>query len=250
VQELVLDMSVLNAWKLLKKRSQQDGMVAKLNAMWAAITTKFSSSKATNTMIGDIRDLIMAIFEGDPPTREDWMIILMLNALEGTNLDWLRKNLIMQIISSKMRPTEEEVIEAINLAGYDRYQTEQVHAFKMQKESNSKQKVKCSNCRNNWHMIETCWAKGGGSAGKAPDWWNELQAKKARKLKGKDQEKANALKDNNSSNSHTKSVGAAIIETDFAEHFEDGYMSCSAIEITPNNPDVSRDPAGKKCSVL
>jgi len=128
--------------------------------MRAAITTKFSSSKATNATIGDIRDLITAIFEGDPPTKEDWTIILMLNALEGTDLDWLRKNLITQFTSSKTRPTEKEVIEAINLAGYDRRQTEQVHAFKTQKESNPKQKMKCSNCGNNRHVIECCWAKG------------------------------------------------------------------------------------------
>jgi hypothetical protein len=248
-QELAPDMSALDAWKLLKKRTQQDGMVAKLNAMRAAITTKFSSSKATNATIGDIRDLITAIFKGDPPMKEDWTIILMLNALEGTDLDWLRKNLITQFISSKTRPTEKEVIEAINLAGYDRRQTDQVHAFKTQKESNPKQKMKCSNCENNRHVIEGCWAKGGGSAGKAPDWWNELQAKKAGKPKGKDQEKANALKDNDSSNSHTESVGAAIVETDFAERFEDGYMSCPAIEITPNHPDAPKDP-GEKCSVL
>jgi hypothetical protein len=51
-QELSTDMSAAQAWLLLKKRTRQDGMVVKLNAMRAAITMNFSSSKPTNATIG------------------------------------------------------------------------------------------------------------------------------------------------------------------------------------------------------
>jgi hypothetical protein len=88
-QELTADMTALDAWNLLKKRTQQVGMVAKLNAMRTAITTKFSPSKSTNATIGDICDLLALIYEGNVPTKEDWSIVLMLNALDGTDLNRL-----------------------------------------------------------------------------------------------------------------------------------------------------------------
>jgi hypothetical protein len=123
-QELSADMTAANAWLLLKKRTWQDSMVAKLNAMRAAITTKFSPTKPENATIGEIRDLLASIFEGGDPTREDWSIILMLNALDGTDLDWLRKNLITRFTNETSKPTEKEVVKAINLAGYNRRQIE------------------------------------------------------------------------------------------------------------------------------
>jgi hypothetical protein len=55
-QELTSEMTAAEAWLLLKRRTQQDGMVAKLNAMRVAITMKFSSSKLTNTIISDKRN--------------------------------------------------------------------------------------------------------------------------------------------------------------------------------------------------
>jgi hypothetical protein len=44
----------------------------------------------------------------------------MLNTLESTDLDWLQKNLITHFTNKKSKLTEKEVIEAINLACYDR----------------------------------------------------------------------------------------------------------------------------------
>jgi hypothetical protein len=86
-QELTPIMTAFQAWSLLKKQTQQDRMVVKLNVMRAAITTKFSMSKPTNAMIGDLQDLISMIFEGDAPTCEDWSIVLMINTLNGTSFD-------------------------------------------------------------------------------------------------------------------------------------------------------------------
>jgi hypothetical protein len=134
----------------------------------------------------------------------------MLNALESTDLDWLQKNLITCFTNERSKPTEKEVIKAINLAKYDRRQVEQVHAFKTQKDGNSKPKSKCSNRGNTHHSFDRCWAKGGGSAGKAPDWWKESQKAKDRKLKKKSSDKANAAKDSDSYDSHAEKVGAAM----------------------------------------
>jgi hypothetical protein len=210
-------MTAANAWLLLKKRMRQDGMVAKLNTMRAAITTKFSPTMPANATIGEIRDLLASIFEGGDPTREEWSIILMLNALDSTDLDWLRKNLITRFTNKTSKPTEKEVVEAINLTGYDRHQVERANAFKTQKEPGAKSKTKCLNCGNTRHSFNGCWAKGGGSAGKAPDWWKEMQKSKDRKPKKKSGEKANAAKDSNSDDSHVEKVGAAITQEDFSE---------------------------------
>ena len=52
--------------------------------------TKFSKSKETNTTISKIRDHLASVFEaGVAPTQDEWFIILMLNALDGTEYDWL-----------------------------------------------------------------------------------------------------------------------------------------------------------------
>jgi hypothetical protein len=67
-QELSAEMSTAEAWLLLKKRMRQDSMVAKLNAMRAAITMKFSSSKPMNVTIGEICNLLASIFKGGDPT--------------------------------------------------------------------------------------------------------------------------------------------------------------------------------------
>jgi len=93
-QELSVEMSTVQAWLLLKKRTHQDGMVAKLNVMRATITTRFSSAKPTNSTIGEICNFLASIFEGGGPICEDWFIILILNVLENMDLDWLHKNLI------------------------------------------------------------------------------------------------------------------------------------------------------------
>jgi hypothetical protein len=193
-------------------------MVVKLNAMRATITMKFTSSKPTNAIIGDIHNLLTTIFKGEAPTREEWSIVLMLNALNRTDFNWLRKNLIMQFSNAKMKPLEKEVIKTINLAGYNNLKhIEQAHAFKP---SSGAKKPKCKICNNSHHSFEGCWAKGGGAEGQAPDWWKEMQKKKLGNSKAKSKsskDKVNAEKDDDSSNSHTEKVGAAITEDNFSE---------------------------------
>jgi len=47
----------------------------------------------------------------------------------------------------------------------------------------SKLKKNRTNCGNGHHNIEECWSEGGGTYGKAPDWWKKQQSKKQRKAK-------------------------------------------------------------------
>ena len=96
-QELLPDMLAADAWVLLKRCTSQGGIIAKLNAMWAAITMKFSKAKETNITISELCDHLTSIFEtGVTPTQDEWFIVLMLNSLDGMEYDWLRKTLVTQ----------------------------------------------------------------------------------------------------------------------------------------------------------
>jgi hypothetical protein len=239
-QELEMDMTAADAWRLLKKRTHQDGMVAKLNAMQTAIKTKFSPSKSMTVTIAEIRDLLSSIYEGGvAPTREDWFIVLMLNSLDGTEYDWVRKSLVTQFASAKTAPSEKVVIEVINSAGYEKRHGDQANVFKASKDSNPKKK--CTNCGNPQHAFESCWTKGGGAAGKAPDWWKEAQEKRNGSGKGKSKsDKANAAKDGEGDDNHTKSANLTIDVDFLKDRFADGYISCPAID-SPQLKPVSTD---------
>src|SRR5882672_9210871 len=79
-QELDEDMSATEAWKLLKKRTQQDGIFAKLNTMHNTLCTKFSFSMPTIDAFGELKNLLVSICEGGKaPTSDEWSIVLMLN---------------------------------------------------------------------------------------------------------------------------------------------------------------------------
>src|SRR5882724_13383490 len=131
-QELTTVQLAADAWALLKSHTSQDGIISKLNAMHTALTAKFSSSVETNTTISEIHESLTQVFiNGVAPTLDKWFIVLMLNALDGSNYDWLCKNLLTQFMNTKITPTSKEIIETINLAGYETcVNTKQANAFK------------------------------------------------------------------------------------------------------------------------
>src|SRR5882672_8703196 len=63
-QELDKDMMAANAWWLLKKRTQQDDIFAKLNTMHCALHLKFTHGTPTIDTLGKLNNLIVNIFEG------------------------------------------------------------------------------------------------------------------------------------------------------------------------------------------
>jgi len=46
----------------------------------------------------------------------------MLNSLNGTEYDWLCKNLLTQFTNLKITPTSKDIVEAINFASYNHCQ--------------------------------------------------------------------------------------------------------------------------------
>src|SRR6266481_7859961 len=103
-------MSAADAWTLLRKRTQQDGIFAKLNSMHNTLRTRFSHATSNITTLGELDSLLASVYEGGTtPTRNEWSIVLMLNALEGTDYDSLRGHLISQFTSACTTPTRKEV---------------------------------------------------------------------------------------------------------------------------------------------
>src|SRR5882672_3450702 len=109
-QELDEDMFAAEAWKLLKKRAQQDGIFAKLNAMHNALRTKFSFSMPTIDTLGELKNLLASIYKGGKaPTHDEWSIVLMLNALKGSDYNSLRCQLVSQFQNARTTPSQTEV---------------------------------------------------------------------------------------------------------------------------------------------
>jgi hypothetical protein len=174
--------------------------------------------------------------------------MLMLNALDGTHFNWLHKNLVMQFSNAKTIPTEKEVTEAINLAGYDNRRVKQANAFQQQEDVSPKKK--CTNCGNTRHLIDGCWEKGGGAEGKAQEWWKKSQDKESVKLGKKAKEKANAAKDSNTDDSHIEKVNITVVEDDFTGCFKARYISCPTIKVKSPEVELESKHPQEKCSVL
>jgi len=118
-KELEEDMSTTEAWLLLKKRTQQDGIFAKLNAMHVALHTKFSHNMPTIDTLSKLKNLLTSIYEGgEAPTQEEWSIVLILNVLEGSDYYSLHTHLIAQFQNARTAPSQKEVYDTIAFVGY------------------------------------------------------------------------------------------------------------------------------------
>ena len=117
-QELDKDMLAMNAWRMLKSRTHQEGIFAKLNSMHKALHTKFSFNTPTLDTLAEIKNLTASIYEGGrAPTHEEWLIILMLNVLEDTDYEPLRIQLLAWFQDELHIPTQKSVYDAIAFAG-------------------------------------------------------------------------------------------------------------------------------------
>ena len=63
-QELEEDMLAADAWRMLKSRTHQEGIFAKLNSMHKALCTKFSFNTPTLDTLTEIKNLSTSIYEG------------------------------------------------------------------------------------------------------------------------------------------------------------------------------------------
>jgi transposase InsO family protein len=220
-------MTAKDAWDALKREAHQAGMITKISAITSAMNTKFSDPRNTARTISEIEDFISDIYEGGTaPTQADFTILVLMNALQNTQLDWVRKHLLAAFSSTAAPPSKRDVIETINLGGREKTHLDKANVAK----TDQRQKVKCTNCSKN-HPIERCWKKGGGAEDKAPDWFKEAEKKRSESRKKKKAEKSNVATDSSGSESDTANL-AIDLESSLAaiSRLNDGYYSCAAIE--------------------
>ena len=151
--------------------------------MHKALRIKFSFNAPTLDTLTEIKNLTTSIYKGGrAPTCEEWSIILMLNALEDTNYEPLRIQLLTGFQDKSHTPTQKSMYDAIAFTGAKHRQksTEKVNIVKNQKEPQKGKKTCLNpNCKApRQHATDNCWFEGRGSAHKAPDWWKELQARR------------------------------------------------------------------------
>ena len=226
-QDLWADMPTAIAWAMLKKKTQQDGIFAKLEAMRIAMRTRFSYATPTTSTASDISISLARIFDGDQaPTREEWSIVLLLSTLDDTDYEWLRLSLVSQFVNSKTTPSEKDILEAIHFAGHKRQckTAEQAHVAKISKDVPQGKKQKCTNpnCKSTKHTIKNCWYEGGGAVDKAPEWWKLRQA--ANKKSGQKSTQANVATE-----SEKTGESANLAFMPGGDRFEDGYVSLACI---------------------
>src|SRR5882724_12578564 len=100
--------------------------------------------------LSNIKNILASIYEGgEAPTHDEWAIVLMLNALEGSHYDSICGQLVSQFQNARMTPSQAEVHNAIAFAGFEhkRRTAEQANFAKHQKDLSSKSRPKCTNPR-------------------------------------------------------------------------------------------------------
>ena len=165
------------AWDRLKEKMHAKGIIAKLEALTSAIQGHITSSIPASTTITEIKDALTSVFEGSVPTQEEWLVMLLLNALADGEYDWLQKDLLGFMMNSKIQVSAEDIIECIETEHCKKIHTQASDTAMMAKlKIRYKPKHKCSVCGRSGHNNDKCWEAGGGCKGKAPDWWKKKQS--------------------------------------------------------------------------
>jgi hypothetical protein len=90
-------------------------------------------------------------------------------------------DLIWQLNEEADRFKLEEGLNKANAAMFAAHAKAQARPSRNGNNDKGKGKVKndkkCTNCKKKGHTKENCFAKGGGRADQAPDWWKERQEK-------------------------------------------------------------------------
>jgi hypothetical protein len=201
VQEVEKLTATKDAWSYLKSKTHQGGITSKLTTLQSAIHTRITSTTSINPTLANIKDLIANVYEEGVPTREEWTIIILLQALAASKFNWLRKQFITVMMKKDSNLTSEDIIkqlkaevrEACANEAFVSQEAAMAANFKKAYPSlpHDKAKAKCTNCQVKGHSSKKCWEKGGATEGKAPDWWKELKKKKnsEEKKKSSDEKK-------------------------------------------------------------
>jgi Pol polyprotein, beta-barrel domain/gag-polypeptide of LTR copia-type len=185
-QEIEQYTTVSKAWEHLKTKTYQSGANLKFNALQNAIQLSFTTTATASSVLTDLKDYMEAIYSDKAPTKDEWTVRILLHAMSDSDFDGLRK--ILMASSSTLTPSS--IIQRIEDEVQESRQWELIKngdtllAAKQRQTKGSNKLLKCSNCDKSGHTIEKCWEKGGGSEGKAPDWWKTAKEKQ-RKGTGK-----------------------------------------------------------------
>jgi hypothetical protein len=265
VQEVEKLTTTKEAWMYLKSKTHQGGIISKLTALQDAICTRITSAASINPTLADIKEEIANVYDKGAPTREEWTIVILLQALADGKFDWLRKQFITVMTKKDSNLTSEDIIKRLEAEASEARANETLVSqeaamaakFKKSSPSRNKPKPKCTNCQAKGHSNETCWEKGGATEGKAPEWWNELKKKKSGGEKKKCKKANAAVEKGDSSGSDSCAAFIDCITTAtataskfapplilnklcFSNHPSDGDISCVAV----NHTDMR-----EKCSI-
>ncbi|KAF8584729.1 hypothetical protein K439DRAFT_1616527 [Ramaria rubella] len=256
MREIENYITATEAWDHLKKKTHHASIVSKLNAIHTAVCTRFTSHETISATITEFKDLIAIIYDNKEPTREEWTIVLLLQALADGEFEWICPNLISFMTTSVTTLTSDDIIHHLETEAQEaRVQgmlstQETALATRGTPPKTMKSSTHCANCNTRGHTIKNCWEKGGGNAGKAPDWWKEMKAKKESESKGKSSNRklppqANAVlehEDSSGSKSCYTAVPNKIATT------PDGIRILRHFQSRPSDGDVSCSVT-KSCSI-
>ncbi|KIJ40027.1 hypothetical protein M422DRAFT_49350 [Sphaerobolus stellatus SS14] len=137
--------------------------------MQMAIKNRFSPEVPVGTTIMEIRDSLSAVFEnGKGPSQDDWLMILLLNALIDDEYDWLRKDFLSFITTSNIKLTVKDIVKHIETEARKVKCIEEEAVLAAKTSCKRFEKKVCTNCKRTCHTAEECWAPGGGAEGKGP----------------------------------------------------------------------------------
>ena len=100
------------AWEKLREKTHSKGIITKLECLTLAICSGIVLDIPTSTTITEIKDTLGSVFKG-VPTKEEWLIVLLLNSLSDRNYDWLRKDLLGFMMNMKITVMSKDIIEWI-----------------------------------------------------------------------------------------------------------------------------------------
>ena len=157
-------------WKLLKEKTHSKGLISKLENLMSAIWNRITPDIPASTTITKIKDALGSVFEGGPPSSEDWLMVLLLNALSDGQYDWLRKDLLGFMTNAGMSITSNDIIECIVTEHHEGAKNEEAAMLAKQKRTRKDKSKFCTNCKRRNHNATECWEEGGGNHANAPHW--------------------------------------------------------------------------------
>lgn len=169
-RELETISTVKGAWDYIEGKYNAKTLSTKLKHMQTAIRSRFSRNTPVMRTMMEIEDAMDTIFEkGVGPTREEWLSILIMNALSDEEYEWLKKDLLSFIINLSIKVTVKDIKTRIEADERERKSGQEETAMVAQgKRAGKRSNITCFNCNKCGHTKAQCWEKGGGAEGKGP----------------------------------------------------------------------------------